>query len=171
MAASTSVDAPVRAAVFEDKDAATRAVQELRAAGFSVDQISVVCSEEHMQKHFGEYTEKPAGSHTSPALSSAAIAGLGLSGAAGVSALVLSGGAAVVAVGAFAGLALTGTLVSLFASRGVEKEIADFHDQALQAGDLLVAVEVHGSDAEAWLDKADEVFRRVGAKPIELPEG
>lgn len=171
MATNTSVESPVKAAVFEDIDAATTAVRELRAAGFPAEQISVVCSEEHAQKHFGKYTEKPAGSHTGTAIDSSVVAGLGLSGAAAVSAVVLSGGAAMVAVGAFAGLALTGTLVSLFASRGVEKEIADFHDQALQGGDLLVAVEVHGSDAAIWLNRAEEVFRKAGAKPLALPEG
>jgi len=172
MSSGTPEKRPVRAGVYSTIDSASDAVDQLRDAGFTSDQISVVCSEEHAQEHFGKYTEEPSGSHTGPALSYAAAAGgLGLGGAAAVSTLVLSSGTALVVVGAFAGLAITGTLVSLFATRGVEKEVADFHDQALQGGDLLVAVEVHGDDADAWLAKADEVFRATGAKPLPLAEG
>lgn len=163
-------DRPVRAGVYGSIDAATDAVHSLRAAGFTSDQISVVSSEEHAQRHFGALTEEPAGAHVSRSVGGGAAAGLGLGGAA-VAGVLLAGGTPVVALGALGGLALTGTLIGLFASRGAEKEAADFYDQSLQAGDLLVVVEIHGDDAERQLARAEEIFRETGAKPLALPAG
>ena len=171
MSSTRTVEYPIRAAVFETTLGATRAVKDLRSAGFSADQISVICSREHAHKHFGECREVTAGEQTSQALDPSAIAALGIGGTAFASAVVLSGGGALVALGAFASVALTGTLAAVFASRGVEKEVIDFHEQSLRAGDLLVAVEVHGDDAEQWLARADKVFAEAGAKPLALPEG
>ncbi len=171
MSTTPTVDYPIRAAVFETTLGAARAVKDLRAAGFSADQISVICSREHAHKHFGEYRETTTGEQTSHTIDPSAVAALGIGRTAFASAVVLSGGRALIALGAFASVTLTGTLASIFASRGVEKDAIDFHEQSLHAGDLLVAVEGHDDDAEQWLDHADQVFADAGAKPLSLPEG
>jgi len=171
MTTASPVDYPVKAAVFETAEAATRAVKDLREAGFSADQISVICSREHADYHFGECHQETAGDQTDAALNAGTVGAMGLGGACVASAVVLSGGGALVAIGAFAGLTLSGTLAAMFASRGVGKEAADFHEQALQAGNLLVAVEVHSDDVEAWLERAEEVFRKEGVVPVALSEG
>lgn len=168
MSATPTIEPPIRAAVFETTQEATQAVEALRTAGFSADQISVICSREHAHKHFGECREVTAGEQTSQPLDPSAIAAMGIGGTAFASAVVLSGGGALIALGAFASVALTGTLASIFASRGVSKEAVDFHEQALSAGDLLVTVEVDGDDAEQWLSRADDVFADAGAKPLTL---
>ncbi|MFT5326231.1 MAG: alanine dehydrogenase [Planctomycetaceae bacterium] len=170
MTTDTSVEYPIRAAVFETVAGATQAVKALRTAGFSEDQISVICSQEHADKHFGGCREEMVGDHAMAIPDPSAIAALGIGGTAFASAIVLSGGGALIALGAFATVTLAGTLASFFASRGVATEVADFHEQALQAGDLLVAVEVHGDDTELWLSRAENVFHETGAKPVSLDE-
>jgi hypothetical protein len=170
MNTDTSVEYPVRAAVFETVAGAAQAVKDLRTAGFSADQISVICSREHADKHFGECREETVDDHTMVIPDPSAIAALGIGGTAFASAIVLSGGGALIAIGAFASVTLAGTLASIFASRGLASEVTDVHEQALQAGDLLVAVEVHGDDTEQWLARAEQVFHEAGAKPLALHE-
>ncbi|MBL8828023.1 MAG: hypothetical protein JNM18_13680 [Planctomycetaceae bacterium] len=87
--------------------------------------------------------------------------------------IVLTGGASLLVTG---GLALwaggvVGGLVGAMMTRGVEKEVADYYDQALTEHKILVAAEVHGEHAEESLVKAERAFAAAGAQPVELPEG
>lgn len=134
MITKTQTKAPVRAANYTSVESAREAVQALKAAGFSRDEISVVCSEEHAHEHFGVPVQETGLKKSEYALNSAAAAGLGLGAATILGSLVLSSGATLFAIRAFAGLAITGTLVSLFASRGLDRETTDFFEQSLQEG-------------------------------------
>lgn len=165
-----ATDHVVRGAVFETAEEATQAVQALRTAGFCPDQISVICSQEHASRHFGECREETIDSETVIIPDPSAIAALGIGGTAFASAIVLSGGGALIALGAFAGVTLTGTLASYFASRGVSHEIADFHEKAVSEGDLLVTVEVHNDASSGWQERTERIFREASAKPFVLPE-
>jgi hypothetical protein len=53
-------------------------------------------------------------------------------------------------------------------TRGVEKELANFYQQAVIEGQILVAAE---SAEPTMLQKAGGVLAAAGAKPLELPEG
>ena len=134
------------------------------------DVISVVCSEEHANEHFGVTVRQTGLETVGHAMDSAGVAGLGLGAVAVLTSLVIPGGAALYVLGAFSGLAIAGTLTSLFTTRGMDRETTDFFEQSLQKGDLLVAVEIHGDDAAQWLARAEEVFRATGAKPQSLAE-
>lgn len=160
----------VRGAVFETTDSASQAVKQLRAAGFSPTQISVICSQEHASRHFGECREETVGGETAIIPDPSAIAALGIGGTAFASAIVLSGGGALVALGAFASVTLTGTLASYFATRGVSSEAADWHEQAVSEGNLLVVVEVEHPDNQHQLKRAEEVFRQTDARLLASQE-
>ena len=67
--------------------------------------------------------------------------------------------------------AAVGTFVGAMMSRGVEHEVANFYDQALPKGDILVAAEVAAGDDATMLDRAERVFVAAGARPIALPQG
>jgi hypothetical protein len=54
-------------------------------------------------------------------------------------------------------------------TRGVEKEAADFYDQQLRRGQILVVVEQH--KVSPSLDDADRAMREAGAVPFTLREG
>lgn len=151
---------PIQVAVLDTVPEAEEIVRRLRGAGFTAKEISVLCSDETKLKSFTQYVdEKPAGAHTDEALSAAGTVGLGLGTAAAATALVTTGGAALFAIGAFAGVALVGTFVSAMLTRGTEKTLADFYDQSMTHGKLLVAVETDDPHRQAVAQKIFDEFR------------
>jgi hypothetical protein len=76
-------------------------------------------------------------------------------------------------IAAWAG-GVAGGLFGAMMSRGVERELANFYQQAVIDGDILVAVEVH-EDSSAMpgrdLARASQILAEAGAKPLKLPEG
>jgi hypothetical protein len=56
-------------------------------------------------------------------------------------------------------------------TRGVEKEAADYYDQAVVAGKILIAVEHHGPQSAIRLQQAEHILHAAGAEPVALPEG
>lgn len=162
---------PVRAGVFSTVEHTRNAIENLKQAGFDESEISVVCSSKSVQEHFPEaITTEPAGSHSSQALTVAGIGALGLGAVAAGTALVTTAGTALFIIGAFSPLAIAGTFVALMSTRGMEPEVADYYDQAVEAGKILVAVEVAGDDekSEQRRKLASEIISRSGAEPLSL---
>lgn len=162
-----SSEFPIRLTVCDSAASAHRLVDELQQAGFTSKEISVVCSQESCEREFAEFVhEHPAGSQTSEALNKSGIGALGLGTAAAAVGLLTTGGAAIMAVGAFAGVALAGTFASMMMTRGAEKELADYYDQAITHGKILVGVETQD---EARQRVADEILSREGTPPAAIP--
>jgi len=175
---------PLRAVVLDTVPQADAAVAELLAAGFTVDQINVVCSEAAIQRHYAPFEHQdPAGSLTPKAALTGGAIGAALGGLATVAGAITTGGVSLLVAG---GLALwtggvVGSLVGAMMTRGVEKELANFYDQALTEGKILVAVEVndpardspaHRDPAHrARLDLAGEILSRHGEQLLPLREG
>ena len=137
----------IRAAVFHTTTKAHQAVNALKQAGFSNDEISVICSDEAKSKHFTELADEgTVGEKANKAMDIAGLSLLGLGGAA-VLATLLTGGAAIFVIGAFSGIAAGGTFAALMASRGLGSEATDYYEQAVQRGDLLVTAHVEGDHA------------------------
>lgn len=169
---TNQIETPVRAGIFETLPEAEAAVHNLKAAGFSASEITVIGAEEHMERHVSptkeSQPEPTAHMEEGVALGSGLGFGLGAITAAGI---VATGGLPIIAAGAMIGLGITGTLIGAFTSRGVEKEVANFYDQSVRKGHILVSVEVHGDDAPDRLFLAEKVIHDSGARPIQLPEG
>jgi len=180
MATTTSLETwkekqerPVRVGVFSDVEHADQAVAGLLQAGFSRDNLSVVCSDEVIRAHYeGIKTEEPAGAHTPLAVAAGgtlgAIGGLAL---AAIGSAV--GGPAFLAAGglAFWTGGVVGGLVSAMMTRGMEASAAELYSQALTDNKILVAVESHETDAALTLAKAERILHDAGAEPLALPEG
>jgi hypothetical protein len=174
MPVQTKPGSPVRAAVYENVADAQEAIRSLLAAHFTPEQITVVCSDAMKERHFKRFEhQQPAGQNT-PA---AAAAGGTIGGAAGgITAAAIGaavGGPALAVLGG-AGLitgALVGSFLGAMLTRGLEKEAADFYDQAVQDGKILVVVEDVSSGAADRLAKAEQLLAAAGAEPLELPEG
>jgi hypothetical protein len=66
---------------------------------------------------------------------------------------------------------LVGSFLGAMLTRGLEKEAANYYDQAVQDGKLLVVVEDHGAGAADRLLKAECLLAAAGAEPVSLPEG
>jgi hypothetical protein len=172
----------VRAGVFSSVTAADRAVHSLLAAGFTKEQITVICSDETKERHFREFEhQQPAGANTPAAAATGGAFGATLGGATALAMSVAAGGLPLVIFGATGLMAggLVGGFLGAMLTRGVEKEAANFYDQAVQQGKLLVTVEQTveqtnaADDPEAGpaLAEAERVLADAGAEPLPLVEG
>jgi len=172
--APTGNHVPTRAGVFGRVADASQAVNALLVAGFTPEQITVVCSDEVKEAHFKRFEHQaPAGKNAPAAAAAGASLGAAMGGAATAALGVAVGGPAFAVLGG-AGL-ITGGLVGSFLgamlTRGVEKEAANFYDQAVQSGKLLVVVEDHTAGAAKRLLDAERLLAGAGAEPMQLPEG
>jgi hypothetical protein len=168
------IETPYRIGIYATVRDAERAVEGLLAEGFSKEQITVVCSDEHKERHFKAFEhQEPAGTNTPAAAAVGGTIGAALGGLSAVAAGAATGGLALVVAGgaaAWAGGVLGGFLGAMM-TRGTEKEPADYYQQAVRRGDLLVAVEVEGPQADVALARAERIFAETGAAPLPLTEG
>lgn len=173
---------PVRVSVFSTFEAADKAVERLLAAGFTAEEILVISSDEGIQEYFGRFHHQdPSGANTPVAAAAGGAIGAAM-GAMGTAAAVaatgmstLGGGAAVLMTLAggpviWAGVVLGG-FVGAMMTRGIEKETADFYDQSVTAGKILVGVEIHSASPAKRLEEAGKILAECGAEPIPLREG
>jgi Zn-dependent protease len=172
-----SEEKPFRVGIFAKLEQADEAVRNLLGAGFTDREISVVCSDKIKEQHFHRFEhEAPAGAHTGLAAASGATIG-GLVGLLSMAAVATStGGLGLLVFGplfvstAGAG-AIVGGLVGAMTTRGLEDELANYYDQAVVQGKILVAVEAHGAGAPERLARAQQVLRQAGAEPVALAKG
>jgi hypothetical protein len=165
---------PVRAAVFTTPRDANQAVQRLLSAGFSPTQITVICSDENKERYFREFEhQETAGANTPAAAATGGALGATLGGVAAGAVGAATGGLPLLVaggIGLMAG-AVWGGFLGAMMTRGLEKEAADYYDQAVQAGKILVTVEQQHPDQRPTLLEAENVFAAAGAEPLPLPEG
>jgi hypothetical protein len=149
-------------------------VERLRAAGFSNDDISVLCPDKAGTKDFAheQHTKAPEGAATGAGtggvlggafgwlvgIGALAIPGLGPFIAAGPLMMALSG----VAAGAMLG-GLTGALIGL----GIPEYEAKRYEGKIKEGNMLISV--HAQDSRAR-DMAKAIFAHAGAEDISYTE-
>jgi hypothetical protein len=170
----------VEVGVFATVDDARDAVRGLLAAGFTKNQITVVCSDETKEQYFHEFEHQhPAGTYTPTAAIAGGTIGALLGGLTVVGAAIGTGSLALWAAGpitAWAG-GVAGGLVGAMMTRGVEKELANYYQQAVMDGQILVAAEeLPDSNGPQQNDRptlgdAARILAEAGAKPLTLPEG
>jgi hypothetical protein len=173
MPTQTKRDLPLRAGVYSRVPDVERTVEKLKSAGFSNEEIVVVCSDKAKERHFRQFAQQqPAGQNAPTAAVAGSTLGAALGGVSMLALGVATGGLPLAIVGG-AGL-LTGGVVGGFLSamlmRGVEKEAADYYDQAVEQGKLLIAVECSSEDV-GRLALAERILAESGAEPLPLPEG
>lgn len=166
--------ASLEAGVFSNVEEAAKAVRGLLNAGFTKEQVTVICSDQTKERYFREFEhQEPAGTFTPTAAVVGGSIGALLGGASVAVAAVATGGMALWVAGpitAWAG-GVAGGLVGAMMTRGVEKELANFYQQAVVDGQILVAAEDEGPDQLSTLARAAEILKDAGAKPVSLPEG
>ncbi len=170
----SAVDTPVRIGLYDTVAQAEQAVHNLLKAGFPKDCLAVVCSDKYKEDFFRDVPHpEPSGSHTPEAIVAGGIVGAAIGGLALVATGLVTGGASLLAYGTIliGGGAFAGSFSGAMMTRGFEKEIADFYDQAVERGKILVAVDEHGPDASARLAEAERILADAGATPLSLEEG
>jgi hypothetical protein len=164
--------------LFETRDAAQRAVNELSARGFTRERVSVAMRDRDEAARLADTT----GTETTEAAGTGAVGGGILGGLAGLlvglGALTVPGVGPVLAAGplaaalgttlAGAGIgAAAGGLVGALVGMGVPEEEAEYYTEGVRRGGVLVSV--HTSDAMA--DAATDVMRAAGALDVETERG
>jgi hypothetical protein len=175
--ARQAVEKPFRVGVFDTVDQAENAIHRLLAAGFTRDQLAVVCSDKHKEallrrEHLR--TDRPSGAvYTAEAVPAGAAVGAVLGGIALAATAVVTGGASLLAAGTvlIGGGALAGSFTGAMMTRAREREDSLFYEQAVEFGKVLVAVEVHGPDSSARLAQAERILAEAGSQPVPLVEG
>jgi hypothetical protein len=165
---------PLEVGVFDTVDEARSAVQGLLEAGFSHEQITVVCSDVTKERYFSEFEHQhPAGTFTPAATITGGTIGALVGGLTVVASAVATGSLALWAAGPISAWAggVAGGLVGAMMTRGVEKELANFYQQAVVSGQILVAAEDHGANSSQMLATAEKILADSGAQPLPMQEG
>lgn len=165
---------PYRVGVFKTVEAADRAIQDLRAAGFDNDEIAVVCSSETKERYFSDVnTPKPPREYPMEAIGVGGVAGAAIGGLALAALTVATGGLAAAAAGGaaiMAGGAAGGAFVGAMSVRGFEGELGAYYEQMVRSGWVLVAAEPK-RDVPHKLELSERVLEKAGAEPTALTAG
>ena len=154
-------------ALYEDAPVAESVVADLVGRGILSDHISVLCSDETKLANIpASLRHETTGQASDDAVESggAIAAGAGTAIIAGAAATVA--GLPVAVVGALAAAAVTGPFAALMLSRGVDDAAADFYDQEVGDGKILIAVD--GDHADHTL--VSSVYADAGGRMYEIPE-
>lgn len=156
--------------IFPSRMAAEEAVDRLRAAGFSHDDVSVLMSDTEGSKEFAseKNTKAPEGT-TTGVLSGGTIGGtLGL--LAGLGALAIPGVGPLIAagpiMGALAGLGIGGAvggLVGALIGMGIPEYEAKRYEGRVKDGGILVSVHCDSSEE---VSRAKDVLKAAGGEDI-----
>lgn len=162
--------------VFNDRENASNAIEELKDEGYDSKRISILMKDSREGKELADDTgtdvvEGATAGATSGALlgglaglvASFIIPGLGAFFIGGpiATALGLTGAAATTASGAATG-ALAGGILGALTSFGLSDEEAEVYERELQAGGILVAVPTD----QQGEDRVDEILSNNGAQKI-----
>jgi len=174
MVKTAPVERPVEVGVFDSVDNATLAVDGLLGMGFTQEEITVVCSDKSKERLFKDFEhQRPAGSYDAKATMTGSAIGAIAAGLTVVASAVATGGLAILAAGPISAAAggVAGGFVGAMMTRGVEKELANFYQQAVLKGQILVAAEDHSPNANVRLTQAARILAEAGAQPVSLKEG
>lgn len=157
-------------AVFDDRDDAQDAINELRRAGFPAEEISVVARDRDTAGAIAHDTGTEAGAGAA----TGALAGGLLGGVAGwlvgIGALAIPGVGPIIAAGpiaaALGGAALGaagGGLIGALTGAGIPEEEARYYDTEFQRGGIVVTVRAPGRYGEAL-----SVMREYGGRDASM---
>ncbi len=149
--------------VFHSQAEAQRAVRELKAAGFSDDEIGVATRHDNELSHGAAHPDDDNKSGTgavagaTAGLGAGALWGLGIvAGVLPAIGPVIAGGALAAIAASAAGTAVAGGIVGALVGLGIPEEEAEYYHKELEQGRTVVTVKASGqrySDACRILDR------------------
>lgn len=165
--------APTRIALFEDPAAATAAVEKLLDAGVDRERISLVCAECSPESDGDVAQVEPGDDRAVPAMLAGGSLGTLFGGLTGAVTVAVAGGGALVVAGPLLGAAaaggVAGSLIGAMASRGVEPDVADYYDQAVREGRILVAVDPVEDVSQPDPRAVEKILTDAGGTTRRLP--
>ena len=156
--------------IFQSRATAEKAVDQLNAAGFSNNDISVLMSDKHSSQEFAheKNTKAPEGATTGVTAGGAIGGTLGL--LAGIGALAIPGVGPLIAAGpimaSLAGLGIGGAvggLVGALVGLGIPEYEAKRYEGRVKEGGILLSVHCNSSDE---ISKAKDILKQTGAEDI-----
>ena len=167
-----NVDQAIRAGFFGTVAAADRAVRNLLAAGFTKDELAVICPEKFKDQFMPNVpqAEEP-GTSAAEGMAAGGVFGATLGGLALAAAAIGTGGLALVPAAAVlvGGGALAGTFSGLVMADGYGKGVGEYYEQAMQLGKIVVGVDIEGADTQDRLNQAAHILAEAGAEYLEPP--
>ena len=158
----------VRVGFFSSPAAAEQAIQNLRGAGFTNDEIAVICPES-LAGQISQKVPKAKEAGTNAAQSVAAggavgavLGGLGLLAATAVG----LAGAAIALPVLVGGGAIVGGFSSLILADGYDKGVGDYYDYAIANQKIAVGVEIHGEQQSRRLAESERILKSAGGEPL-----
>lgn len=162
---------PTVTGTFQDRETTEQAVDDLVAAGFSRDVISVVMSDETRSRHFNNHDDVH-GAHVAQGAAGGGVIGGTLGAIAGgillsTAAVVATGGLATpfIVAGPIAGAlagggagAAVGSIVGALIGAGIPEHEAHAVENDLREGGIVLAVRTEDADAA----RASEILRQEG---------
>jgi len=155
--AQTSGDRPHRVGFFDSVAQADRAVRNLLAAGFTKDQLAVICPEQ-CQPQFapGVRRAEQPGSHAGKEIAEGGAVGAAIGGITLAAAAVATGGVGLLPAipVLLGGGAIAGGFSSYILADGYGKGISEYWQEAVHLGKIVVGVELDGDDNDPRLTTA-----------------
>ena len=166
------VPATIRLGIFTTVEQTRTAITNLLTAGFTREQISVICSDESKERNFEEFDHQHGPSDQFSAADLGSRIGSTLGGMVVVATAFASGGVPLLSSegpAAWTG-GMAGGFIGSLVGRGVQDELARFYDHAVTQGKLLVAIEDHSDDSLDRLAQASRILAEAGAEAVALPQ-
>jgi len=156
--------------IFHTAAQAERSVDDLRTAGFSSDDISVLLPDRESSRQFAheKNSKAPEGAAAGGATGGLIGGALGLLVGIGVLAIpglgpMIAAGPIVAALAGFGAGGAVGGLVGTFVGMGIPEYEARRFEGQIKAGGVLLSVHCHSDDR---IDRAKEILRQTGAQDI-----
>ncbi|MDI3534631.1 MAG: hypothetical protein PWQ82_996 [Thermosediminibacterales bacterium] len=152
--------------VFDSRDKAENAVNEMRNSGFTENEISIVAkNQEGQNRQENDDIDMETGSVADGTTTGSVLGGLaGL--AVGAGALAIPGLGPIIAAGPIAGLlsgAASGGIAGALIDWGIPEERGREYEEELRQGKILATVRAD----ESKIQDAANIFRKNGAKDVE----
>ncbi|TYP53265.1 general stress protein [Thermosediminibacter litoriperuensis] len=151
--------------VFENREQAEKAVNEMRDSGFDTNEISIVAKGGQRGERNGDNGAMGMDTVADGTTTGGVLGGLaGL--AVGAGALAIPGLGPIIAAGPIAGLlsgAATGGIAGGLIDWGIPEERGRYYEEEVKRGKILAAVRTHDQKVE----RAADVMRRNGARDVE----
>jgi hypothetical protein len=156
-----------RGASFETVAKADQAIRQLRAAGFTDDQLLTACPTKFKDECACAMPNSDSSSiGVGETVGKGAVTGAAIGGLALVT-TVLTGGLTVPAAALLiGGSALAGGFSNLIVTKGYEVEAPNFVRKAIAAGRIVVGVEVRGNDSASRLAEAQRIMVEAGGEQL-----
>lgn len=150
----------IRVGVFSSLVPAQNAVSKLIEAGFSPEEITVVCSGEAQQNYFRQFRSTSDDNEAHGEVSRGAAIGATVGGVSAVALGVVTGVVPLVVAGiaGAAGGSPMGGFLGIMTSKEVKDDFLNSCHEQVLAGKILVAAEDHGKTRDAKLARAAEIF-------------